>query len=118
MHNPNKAPNNERGFEQQLNVVEDALLERWGIEIGRTDWLIHAKPLIGRKLQYTSGKPNEVCIWGEVQQYPYQTCVAGLKTEEDRPLLESIDEIFTPDVRVFVLNRELGFFEIFRKIFL
>ena len=52
-----------------------------------------------------SGKPNEVCIWGEIQQYPYQTCVAGLKTEEDRPQLESIDEIFTPDVRVFVLNR-------------
>ena len=47
------APNNERGFEQQLNVVEDALLERWGIELGKTDWLIHAKPLIGRKLQYT-----------------------------------------------------------------
>ena len=85
-------------------------MERWGIEIGRTDWLIHAKPLIGRKLQYTSGKPNDVCIWGEVQQYPYQTCVAGLKTEEDRPLLESIDEIFTPDVRVFVLNRKRGFF--------
>ena len=46
-----------------------------------------------------------MCIWGEVQQYPYQTCVNGLKTEEERPSMESIDEIFTPDIRVFVLNR-------------
>ena len=46
------APNNEKGFEQQLGIVQDALLERWGIDIGETDWLIHAKPLIGRKLQY------------------------------------------------------------------
>ena len=58
------SPNNERGFEQQLNVVEDALLERWGIEIGRTDWLIHAKPLIGRKLQYTRfGKHSRMCVF-------------------------------------------------------
>ena len=76
-----------------------------------------------------SGKPNEVCIWGEVQQYPYQTCVNGLKTEEERPNLESIDEIFTPDIRVFVLNRafygQIGtvkkgrgwFFQKFQKFF-
>ena len=45
-------PANPAAFEQQLQIVEDALLERWGIELGKTEWLIHAKPLIGRKLQY------------------------------------------------------------------
>ena len=53
-----------------------------------------------------SGKPNEVCIWGEVQQYPLQTCVKNLKTEEDRKALTSISEIFVPDCQVFVLNRQ------------
>ena len=43
-----------------LNLVKEALLERWGIELGDTEWLIHAKPLIGRKLQYNGGKPTEV----------------------------------------------------------
>ena len=98
--------NNDRGFEQQLGVVKDALLERWGIELGETEWLIHAKPLIGRKLQYNGGRPNEVRIWGEVQCYPLQNCVVGLATEDPRPALESIEQIFMPDCRVFVLNRQ------------
>ena len=53
------APNNEKGFDQQLGIVQDALLERWGIDIGETDWLIHAKPLIGRKLQYNRFVPQK-----------------------------------------------------------
>ena len=47
-----------------------------------------------------SGKPNEVCIWGEVQHYPLQTCVKNLKTEEDRKSNLTIDEIFEKDCQI------------------
>lgn len=99
-------PNNEKAFEQQLSIVKEALMERWGIELGQTDWLLHAKPLIGRKLQYNGGRPTEVKVWGETQPYPLQTTVQGLATEDARPNMTSIDQIFVKDCRVFILNRQ------------
>ena len=35
-----------------------------------------------------------------------QTCVKNLKTEEDRVVLNSIEDLFTIDCQVFVLNRQ------------
>ena len=99
-------PNSDKGFEQQLSLVQDALMERWGIQLGETEWLIHAKPLIGRKLQYNGGRPNEVKVWGETQAYPLQTTVRSLQTEDPRPNMTSIDQIFVKDCRVFILNKQ------------
>ena len=61
--------------------------------------------MIGRKLQYNSGRPNEVKIWGDVQSYALQTCVVGLQTEDPRPVLTDVTQVFSMDARVFVLNR-------------
>ena len=63
------------------------------------------KYLISTLSTLFSGKPNEVCIWGEVQHYPLQTCVKNLKTEEDRKSNLTIDEIFEKDCHVFILNK-------------
>ncbi|CAG5086426.1 Oidioi.mRNA.OKI2018_I69.PAR.g11207.t1.cds [Oikopleura dioica] len=96
--------NNKFGFEQQLGIVEDALKERWGISLGETDYLIHAKPLIGRKVVYSGSKPKVEKVFGDVQVYPLQTCVRELTTEEPYKKIHDVGGLFTADKRVFCLS--------------
>lgn len=91
-------------FKQQLGLVQDALRERWGISLGETEWLIHAKPLIGRKVLYSGGKPQVQKVWGDVQVYPLQTCVRTLETEEPYQKITEVSGLFKPDMRVFCLS--------------
>jgi len=83
--------NNKLGFEQQRDIVEEALKARWGIALGETEYLIHAKPLIGRKVVYSGSKPKVEKVFGDVQVYPLQTCVRDLVTDGN---FENIDEAY------------------------
>ncbi|KAK2584112.1 hypothetical protein KPH14_006553 [Odynerus spinipes] len=91
----------------EKKAIASTYKNRFGIEVGKTNILIHAQPLIGSKYIFAAqGKLSVEKQWQELPTvYAYQTVVKDISTYCVNSLLyKTIDEIFVPGSICFMLG--------------
>ncbi|XP_043669186.1 5'-3' exoribonuclease 1 isoform X2 [Vespula pensylvanica] len=91
----------------EIKSIVETYKNRFGIDVGKTNILVHAQPLIGSKYIFAAqGKLSLEKQWQEVPTfYAYQTIVKDISTYCINPLLyKTIDEIFVPGNNCFMLG--------------
>ncbi|XP_047351100.1 5'-3' exoribonuclease 1 isoform X1 [Vespa velutina] len=91
----------------EIKSIVETYKNRFGIDVGKTNILIHAQPLIGSKYIFAAqGKLSVEKQWQEMPTfYAYQTIVKDISTYCVNPLLyKTIDEIFVPGSNCFMLG--------------
>lgn len=80
--------------------------EKFGIEVGKTDILLHVKVLVGEKYSYLpTGRVSLEKQWASVEMaYPFQAVVQDLLVYEGaKKNLETIQDIFPLRSKCFML---------------
>ncbi|KAF7400707.1 hypothetical protein HZH66_005891 [Vespula vulgaris] len=91
----------------EMKSIVETYKNRFGIDVGKTNVLVHAQPLIGSKYIFAAqGKLSLEKQWQEVPTfYAYQTIVKDISTYCINSLLyKTIDEIFVPGNNCFMLG--------------
>ncbi|KAF7403530.1 hypothetical protein HZH68_006324 [Vespula germanica] len=91
----------------EMKSIVETYKNRFGIDVGKTNILVHAQPLIGSKYIFAAqGKLSLEKQWQEVPTfYAYQTIVKDISTYCINALLyKTIDEIFVPGNNCFMLG--------------
>ncbi|XP_066597922.1 5'-3' exoribonuclease 1 isoform X2 [Prorops nasuta] len=94
-------------WEQQKKQVSETYKTRWGINIGVTNILIHARPLVGTK--YVFGTQGRLCLekqWSDtVTTYAYQMIIKDISVFCDNTKAQkTVEEIFSPGSKCFMLG--------------
>ncbi|KAB7499743.1 5'-3' exoribonuclease 1, partial [Armadillidium nasatum] len=93
------------------STVEDLkskTLKRWGIDIGETDYVIHAKLMTGRNyVAYHDGKVILEKKWAEVEQpFPHQSIVKNITIYDKEYKEYTIHEYFKPGTKVIGFTKK------------
>ncbi|XP_015189014.1 PREDICTED: 5'-3' exoribonuclease 1 isoform X2 [Polistes dominula] len=93
-------------WNSEIKSINETYLNRFGIDIGKTNILIHAQPLIGSKYIFAAKEKLSVeKQWQEIPTfYAYQTILKDIPTNSVVPMYKTIDEIFTPGSTCFMLG--------------
>ncbi|XP_043500398.1 5'-3' exoribonuclease 1 [Polistes fuscatus] len=93
-------------WNSEVKSISETYLNRFGIDIGKTNVLIYAQPLIGSKYIFEAkGKLSVEKQWQEIPMfYAYQTILKNIPTYSVIPLYKTIDEIFIPGNNCFMLG--------------
>ncbi|KAI4476699.1 hypothetical protein M0802_014829, partial [Mischocyttarus mexicanus] len=90
----------------EMKTIAETYLNRFGIDVGETNILIHAQPLTCSKYIFTAkGKLSLEKQWKEVPTlYAYQTILKDIPTHSVNPLYKTIDEVFKSGNKCFMLG--------------
>ncbi|CAK9827029.1 5'-3' exoribonuclease 1 [Anthophora retusa] len=98
---------NEEPWNMTKKLITETYKERYGVDIGETQFLVHVRLLVGSKYVFGShGNLHVEKIWSDTQScYAYQTIVKDINVCPVKlPLYKSISDVFVPGSICFMLG--------------